>query len=125
MQFDATINPDQRFGIVHVTGAVTRDEYEPGIQRLLDDPRFTAGMALIFDLRQADLTALRADDFRHFQAVNQMMASRRGVGRSALVVSSALQYGMMRMYGSLAATANLKNELFHSVEDAVAWATGE
>lgn len=124
MQVQIVMNDHEGYGIVCVTGVVARAEYEPAVRAILDDPLFRKGMALIFDLREADLSALNAEDFRHFAAVNQRMAERRGTARSAVIVSSALQFGLIRMYEFLGATTNLQNNVFRDADEAVAWATG-
>lgn len=110
-------------GVVRVSGPVTRDIYEPAVRTVLDLPIFEKGMSLIFDLREADLTQLHADDFRHFAIVNARFAGRRGQARSALVVRDKLQFGMMRMYSTLGGTENLQNEIFSDLDAAITWAT--
>jgi hypothetical protein len=106
---------------VHVaTGAITDEEMFGTLEG------FYAGRVtrlLLWDMSQADLRTTTADTLRRFvQRAAELGASRSG-GKTAVITSTALQYGLARMSEAFARMESAPYEFraFKSQNEALAW----
>ena len=121
MQFQIEVNKSSRFCQVRVVGRMDMSEYESAVEAFLDHPDVTPGMATVYDLREAEMSHLNADDFRSMSFHNGKFASRRGRARVAIVVADAVTFGLARMYEVLGATPNLETQVFSDHAKAIQW----
>ena len=90
-------------------------------QALYTDPRFEPGMAELWDLRSAH-APLSVAEVQEIVAIGQRGAANRGVGRTAIVTSSNLEYGVARMLQVYAEVVPaVEVEVFRELEATVQW----
>ncbi|WP_224983927.1 hypothetical protein [Geomonas agri] len=88
-------------------------EYGPKIRR-----------HLVWDLNQADLGSLSGDEFHMVAALLlKSLTNRVPGGKTALVATKDLTYGMSQMYGTIASLSQLpfSYAVFRSMEEAMEW----
>ncbi len=115
---------DRSKGIVwvRVSGAVDIPAvFERGVD-FLDHPDFVPGMPTVWDLREADLSAIGEADMRLVGLRNRDLAERRGRARMALVVSDDFSFGVARMHQVLGESPNLEVSVFRDLSAAEGWA---
>jgi len=106
---------------VHVvTGAITDDEMFETLES------FYAGRLtrlLLWDMSQADLQTTTADTLRRFVQRAAELGVRRTGGKTAVITSTALQYGLARMTEAFAKmeAAPYEFRAFKSHDEALAW----
>jgi hypothetical protein len=95
------------------------DEVIDASSTLTSDKRFAADSSLLVDCRSTDYVA----DTRTIRLLLQVILDKDlSEGHSiALVVSTDLQYGMGRVFASLAQVKGIKTQIFRSVEEAREW----
>jgi len=74
----------------------------------------------LVDIREGHLD-LANEEMRHFAEVMQHFRRHYGLGKTALVTSTDLDYAMGRMYSMLAEAGDPGFRVFRSMEDARAW----
>jgi hypothetical protein len=108
------------------SGEVTPSEFAGIFRDLVAHPQWKRGMNILSDYVEADGRKLTAEEVRAMSQGYAAMANELGPGRSALIVSESLQYGLTRMWISW---TEMKVErevrVFTSMDEARAWLTGE
>jgi len=122
LTFEIEVDKSGRFCLVRLRGRMDISEYESAMHAFQEHPGVVPGMATVYDLREAQMGHLNADDFRTMSVYNEKNAARRGPARIAIVVPDAVHYGLARMYQVLGATPNLDTQVFTDHEKAVQWA---
>ena len=104
MHVDQEIDPDRRSVVLTVTGKLS-DEGLLGLADVLEKIRLADNASVLIDLRLADGVSVTAAGVRK-------MAARRLVlspdSRRAVVVPSALGFGMARMYALIRGTGSYR-----------------
>jgi len=102
------------------TGVLTDQDLLQHKRRLLEDPRFHAGLAELSDVRNIDRLDVTPDGIRRFA---QQDAAAAGLGdyRLAIVASEPVVFGMARMYQAHTADALSNVMVFRTVSEARAW----
>jgi hypothetical protein len=86
-----------------------------------EHPDFGPGVDELLDFSQASVANLRAKSFEIFRSFMSEQPERHH-SMSAIVVNTALEYGLSRMMGGmLDQDVPVERGVFYSVEDAVAW----
>ncbi len=77
----------------------------------------------LWDLRQADLSEIKAEDLRKDAIHTRNMAVVRKGGKTAIVSGDALAYGLSRMLETFYELENVPfdMEVFRDVEEAKSW----
>ena len=117
MNIDQQIDREQRLVILTLTGQLTDDELL-GVADLIEgNPAISKDFGFLIDLRHADGSAITSAGVRK-------MASRKlalnASSRRAVVVPSALGFGMARMYEQLRTEGAPR--VFTDFDEAFRWA---
>jgi hypothetical protein len=106
---------------VRVEGALTLDGARQTLTELYTDPRYRSPIVDLWDLRDAEIDSGPGDVQRLLQFI-QLSRGDRGSDRTALVVARPADFGISRMYQSLAeATLPFSVQVFTQLEEAYAW----
>ena len=106
------------------TGTATLEGFRRGIEALVDDPRFKAGMPILSDYTDLDSSGLTPDDVRAVGDLTASLADRIGPSSIAVVVPNALTFGFVRMGEMQANQPQLNIRIFYSRPEAVEWLRG-
>ena len=84
---------------------------------------FDVTQKILWDFSNCDPSALMAEDLTAFVETAKEYADLRMKGKSALVGNSDLQYGLGRMYSTLAEILKhpIPTPIFRTVDEALAW----
>ncbi len=106
--------------VVRGVGAIGVDQLREVIRSLSSDDLETTPHARLWDLRGADLSALRSLDIEDFAELSRSQGTLRR--RIAVVVTTDLQYGLTRMYESFhGETPHAAIAVFRDEAEARAW----
>lgn len=111
-KFEKTVINDKNLTIYMVSDRVSVDEIINEISSLYET-EFTE--KLLWDFSQADLTDLTNDHIKQIISHAKKYAGLRKSGKTAFVLSSDLEYGLGRMYGTLSEIAD--HPISHGVFD--------
>jgi len=117
----ATTHLDPDTGIAHcsATGKLTRDEVVAVVEQIYRDPNFREPRRTIWDIAEATPT-LNVQEVR--EVVAYVKAHRpAGAGKTAIVATGDLAFGMGRMYEMLASEQQVKTRVFRDSELAQQW----
>lgn len=109
-------------GILRTTieGATGYDDVKLYLDTLLSDPDFTPGMPGLIDCRKVtSLFSIR--DLRRTAADTRERPEMRVPGRAAVLASSNLIYGLLRMYEVFSEGQATRIRVFRGPEEAMAW----
>jgi hypothetical protein len=115
-----TIDTDARLVAYAVEGYVTADQARAFIAGILTHPDYELGFNFLGDRREVE----REPDSAYIQAVSMEVIARKarlGPCRWAVLVSSDVGYGMVRMCGLLTAGTGVYIRPFRTMEEATEW----
>ena len=112
-----SIDPDQRFVMTRVWGAVTNDEVDQHNERLRSDPLFDPTYRQLADMSDVTLNLVSADNVQE-TARDQYFAPGT---RRALLVSDDTTFGLCRMYATYAESLGQVVSVFRERKDAEKW----
>jgi len=77
----------------------------------------------LWDLTEADISAVKSDDLQEIALIAKQSSPSRRAGRTAIVSTSDLGFGLSRMYSTFAEMSGHSAEVrsFRSREEAEAW----
>jgi hypothetical protein len=107
--------------IVTVSGLASLEQLLAYQAEYLFDPRWSPGMNVLTDLRGLDASTLSSDQIRAFAASNNLRADLFGSGRTAVVVSERVTFGLLRMFQFHTDAAGFDQRAFYSLEEARRW----
>ncbi len=119
-EIDTQIDPEGDLTIHTASGEISADE-------ILDRIRsYYAGEVtslVMWDLSDADLRSLTASDVQQFVDLTNSLTAPRAGGKTALVVSTTLAFGMARMYelSKDAAADQIDRKTFRDRKTALEW----
>jgi hypothetical protein len=120
--FEIEFRAEEPFVRVTTTGSLTREGFERFIEALIAHSNWRRGMSILSDYREAEARPLSAADIRAMSVFYAGLQERLGPGKSALVVSESLDYGIARMWISLTEMkVSREIRVFHALEEAEAW----
>lgn len=78
---------------------------------------------IVFDLTNADMSAITADQMENIVSVAKRYAHLREGGKTAFVMSSELGYGLARMYEAYSQVRDhpIAHHVFRNMEEAMSW----
>jgi hypothetical protein len=115
-RFDST--SDLRIHSIH--GEVVFEELRTALTRLYESPEFKPDQNSLWDLREAKLETMSAEQAR---SISDLVRGHRGTtsaGRSALVVSEDLAFGMSRMI-EMRLDGSHQVRVFWDLSEATSW----
>ena len=118
MSIDFEIDRSKGIAWVRVSGALDVPAAFERAVEFLDHPEFVPGMPTVWDLREADLSAIGQADMRLAGVWNRDLAERRGRARIALVVSDDFSFGVARMHQVWGESPNLEVSVFRDLSAA-------
>jgi hypothetical protein len=119
MPITYAVDKTRNFVLVTWQGDVTAQDYRVHLQTMLEDSDALRAGRSLTDLRQANVLLSGAE----LKAVGAAEANPRLVGRqwkTAVVVSSPLNFGLARQYGALSQSEE-SDSVFRDYDDALAW----
>ena len=122
MPATARVDPDT--GIAHclATGELTRDEILAAVDQVYRDPNYRAPWRTIWDIAGAT-PVLNLEELR--AVVAYVKAHRpEGKGKTAIVATEDLAFGLSRMYEVLAGEQPVETRAFRDSEEALQWILG-
>jgi hypothetical protein len=104
------------------TGAVTQQEVLVAIRSHYDEKPTPHNL---WDLREADLTGLVGIDVQKIASFTKAYSPERPSGKTALVSTSDLGFGLARIYQGMASDPKrpVEVKVFRTLEEAMAWCT--
>jgi hypothetical protein len=100
------------------------DDIVAALERAYDDPQFASGMNVLFDLRDArpDVTS---GDIRRIVDFVSRHREARGVGKSAVIASRDVDYGMARVAQVHLEPLGIELAVFRDLHEAEQWLGAE
>ena len=89
------VDPQNQLTIFTVTSKITGDEIINVVEEYYSGDPTTY---LLWDLRAADMSSLSSNELRNILFFSKKHAHQRKNGKTAIVVSSDLSFGLSRMY---------------------------
>ncbi len=110
--------------IFTMTGEPDIDEIHNAIKSFWEAHELT--VSALWDVRYANLTNLKSSDIENIAAIIRQYAHRfeeRKAGKTAIVASSDLQYGLSRILGTFYEIEDFPTQLkiFRLMEEAIKW----
>jgi hypothetical protein len=103
VNYDIEFTESEPFEVVVTTaGKATAAEMADGRRRLLDDPRFRAGMSLLVDHSLLDNSGITRDEVQRAAMSLNRDRARSGLEYIALVAPTTMNFGLARMFEALA-----------------------
>jgi len=115
------IDVDRDAATFTTSGAATAEGFRRGIQALVDDPRFRAGMPILVDHTALDVSGLAPNDVRAIGDFTASLGVEIGPSAVAVVVPNTLAFGFVRMGEMQANQPGLTVRIFYSRAEAVEW----
>jgi len=115
-----TIDRDARLVVYTVEGVTTADQARAFLAAVLTHPDYEPGFDFLGDRREVD----EEPDTAYVRVVSFEVMSRKaslGPCRWAVLVSSELGYGMVRMWGLMTEASGVEIAPFRHVADALEW----
>ena len=115
---------DPARGVIRTTahGIVRLDDLAAHLQALIDGG--VARVPQLIDSRDAEHDLSPSDIRRLVELVGHLQAAHGLSHRTALVVSTPMDFGMARMYGALAHNVDPDFSVFRDLGEAEAWLRG-
>jgi hypothetical protein len=122
MAIDVTVDPVRQVAIFTGHGRMSVALVAGALEQLRHDPHYQPGMRRLWDGRDATVTLSRAE-VRDLVVLLKQRARIAPSVRTALVVSSPLAYGLVRMFQAYAEFAQLPTTIwvFYDYDEALAW----
>ncbi len=114
---------DQDLMIRVVTGEVSVAELIAALDQYYRKPGGDFARLMLWDFREATLNSIETSDLRQITEVSAQYSFLRPDGKTALVVSSELGFGLGRMYdiGHDIKNSNVSRRVFRSMPEALSW----
>lgn len=114
------IDLQKQLTIFTVTSKITGDEIINVVEEYYSGNLTTC---LLWDLRAADMSSLSSNELKNILFLSKKYAHRRKNGKTAIVVSSDLSFGISRMYGSYSEIYEhpAAHRITKDYDDAIKW----
>lgn len=122
MQHTISFDPEVPCLCVRGEGVVTFQDFVRYFQDIVGHPQWRNDLDTLHDLRAIDPRSVTSEAVREMAAYYAQHGTELGTGRSALVVSELLAFGLARMWSSWTSPRVARNiRIFHGMEEARAW----
>jgi hypothetical protein len=112
------------FLFTNIEGETSFDDVRLYLDRLLEDPRFRPGMPGLIDCRRVR-SVFSILDLRRTADESRKRPQMQVPGRAAVLASSNLIYGLLRMYEVFNEGNPSETRVFRKLDEAIAWLKGE
>ena len=127
MEYEITWGGDPEDARITSRGKVSLEGFIAWMQEGLSDPRYHDGMSIIVDHRELDFSAILLQDVQERLELFRRETNRVGRIRAAMVMRSAVDFGLARMYEAyveMQPDLQIEIGVFTSIEDAREWIRG-
>ncbi|NOZ38185.1 MAG: hypothetical protein GXP11_09015 [Gammaproteobacteria bacterium] len=110
--------------VVHtIAGGFGLVDIEPAWRAMLVDPKFKAGMNVLWDFKQGIQTSsFSAEDMRHIVNMTAEHIKQRGAEyKLALLATRDLYFGLSRMFEAYGDEIPIEIHAFRTMEEALDW----
>jgi hypothetical protein len=107
-----------------IEGPTSYEDVKTYLDGLMEDPRFRPGMPGLIDCRKVK-SLFSISDLRKTAADAKLRPQMQVPGRAAVLASSNLIYGLLRMYEVFNEGNPAEIRVFRAPEEAVRWLRGE
>ena len=107
-----------------IEGETGYDDVKSYLDALMEDPGFRPGMPGLIDCRRVE-SRFSIGDLRRTAADSKKRWQLQVPGRAAVLASSNLVYGLLRMYEVFNEGSPSEIRVFRKPEEAMAWLRGE
>lgn len=107
--------------LVTTRGCATVDGVNSYLEELVSDPRYRAGMLILMDHTDLDVSSLSADDTRSIAAHAVSLGDRLGSPLIAHVTPTPEAFGVTRMTRAYAEDAASRSRVFYTRDAALVW----
>lgn len=124
MEYEITWGGDPEDACVTSRGKVSLEGFVAWMQEGLSDPRYHDGMSIIVDHRELDFSDMLPQDVQERLELFRRETNRVGRIRAAMVMRSAVDFGLARMYEAyveMQPDLQIEIGVFTSIEDAREW----
>lgn len=126
MIHEISFEPEESYATIRASGDARAEGFAAYQRELFARPEWRPGLDVLIDFRELHGENLKAEDIRRIAEQSVAYQPQYGSGRSAVVVSESLAFGLVRMYGSLVESKAPRNlRVFHTLEEARAWLAGK
>ncbi len=118
------IDPITGLRMHKVTGRLQLEELRTALTDVYEAEDFDPDKDVVWDLRDADLTAFSTDDIKSVSGLVKQNWGTSSSSRAALVVSRDVDFGLARMYEQLLDNGSTGEvTVFRDYDEAIAWLT--
>ncbi|MDH5300574.1 MAG: hypothetical protein OEW58_04355 [Gammaproteobacteria bacterium] len=123
MGVTAVYNKDDDLMLATVVGEVNFQEIGQAIFNMLKDPNFRQDINIIWDATQAKINMNDPNKTAMFELTSKLsqFSEQRGYGKTALVVSSNLYFGLARQFQNYMAETPRSVHVFKDMDAAKTW----
>ncbi len=123
MPVETVIDIEKNLVIHTINGGFGLVDIEPAWRGMLVDPKFQAGMNVLWDFRQGTQTSsFSADDMRHIVSMTAEHIKQRGAEyKLALLAPRDLYFGLSRMFEAYGDEIPIEIHAFRSMQEALDW----
>jgi hypothetical protein len=123
-EIKVAVDEDKGLTIHEVVGVITVEEVLSIFAGFASD---SPTLYLLWDFSRADVSNAASDDLRKILSVAKEKAHVRQGGKTALLTSGKLEFGLARMYGILSEIYEhpISHRIFTEKDEAIKWLLGE
>lgn len=115
-------NHEKGYVWIRLYGKQTLETLQQAYYKLLEMPEYRVGMRRVWDIRQADLSQMTANELRRLGTTSRDPESGTGKTKVAVLVGRDVEYGVMRMLQALGGeTMPVTVAVFRSAEETEEW----
>jgi len=108
--------------VIHIAaGELSAEKIKTAFEARLENPDYRPGMKVLWDCSRATLSSISADEVWDLAELNTRRANIRGLGKSAIVVSKDVDFGVGRMFEFYACGLPWQTAVFRDLESAMHW----
>lgn len=108
--------------IIRARGEATVQGFDAYLREALGDPRWRAGMNILADFTDLDLSSLSAKDIQHLASMHEVYREQLDSPAVAVVAGRPVNFGLVRMWEAIVeGRVDLRTRPFYTVNEAEAW----
>jgi hypothetical protein len=121
LPYSCTISPQQRRGIVRLTGTIQGTTFMEAMEALYRSPEWQPGFDALWDARGVTELLLDERDVKAIVALMLDLTARMGPGRAAFVIARELDWMIARLLIYRTRVPSRERRTFETMEEALAW----
>lgn len=121
MEYTIEFDPSVSFATITGSGEPTFAGFVGYLTELVENPAWTPEMPALVDHRKLHIDLLTSDQVREVVNLHKPFAERIGNGRIAVVVSRPVDFGLVRMFETIADEMFPQFRVFYTIEESMDW----